>query len=157
LLCLKDKHSNIYDDLGDKDIKDTGGFKIATGGGYITGEEKFGDRIDFKTFAKLTFATNKIPPVEDVNDDAYYSRWIPIAFDNQIPKKDQDKDILKKLTTKRRNVLVCLNWALKGFKRLIKNNGFSLIKQEYIKDDKKSVEQVLGDVKILKLLDFIII
>ncbi len=127
LLNLKDKYSNIYDDLGDKDINDTGGFKIATGGSIITGEEKFGDRISFKTFAKLTFATNKIPATKDVDDDAYYDRWMPIPLDNQIPKKNQDKFLLQKLTSKE-EISGLFNWAIKGFNRLIKNNGFSFNK-----------------------------
>ena len=46
-----------------------------------TAEYKFGDSFQFLNFAKHTFATNKIPSVEDVDDAAYYDRWIPIAFD----------------------------------------------------------------------------
>ncbi len=127
LLDLKDKYSNVYDDLGDKDINDTGGFKIATGGSSITGEEKFGDRIKFRTFSKLTFATNKIPATKDVDDDAYYLRWMPIRLDNQISIKDQDKFLIQKLTTKE-EISGLFNWAIKGFNRLIKNNGFSFEK-----------------------------
>ena len=33
LSFLKDKYSNVYDDLSNKDLTDHGGFKIATGGG----------------------------------------------------------------------------------------------------------------------------
>lgn len=127
LLSLKDKYVNIFDDLGAKDINDTAGFKIATGGGYIPAEEKFGDRIQFKTYAKLTFATNKIPPIKDVDDDAYYSRWMPIPCDNQIPKNKQDKFLLSKLTTKE-EISGLFNWAVEGFQRLLKNNGFSFQK-----------------------------
>jgi len=127
LLCLKDKYSNIHDDLSSKDLTDVGGFKIATGGGYITGEEKFGDHIDFLTFAKHTFATNKIPPVKDINDDAYFSRWMPVAFDNIIPEKDQDEFLISKITTPQ-ELSGLLNLALKGLKRLLENKKFSFYK-----------------------------
>ena len=127
LLDLKDMYANIHDDLSDKDLATGAGFKISTGGGYITGEEKFGDRIDFKTFAKHLFATNKIPSVSDIDDDAYWMRWIPIPFDNQIKRKKQDKSILNELTTKE-EMSGLFNWSLIGLKRLIKNNGFSFNK-----------------------------
>ena len=124
LSSLKDKMANVFDDLSSKDLTDEGGFKIATGGGFITAEYKFGDSFQFLNYAKHIFATNKIPPVEDVEDDAYYDRWIPIPFDNQIEKKDQDKFLLDKLTTKK-ELSGLLNYVLKGLKRLLKNGVFS--------------------------------
>lgn len=127
LLNLKDKYANIYDDLSEKDLSDGGGFKIATGGGFISGEVKFGDRIDFKTFAKLTFACNKIPPIKKVDDEAYWKRWLPVPFDNIFAEKDQDKFLLKKLTTQK-EMSGLLNWAIEGLNRLLKNNRFSFNK-----------------------------
>ena len=127
IMHLKDKYANTYDDLSSKDLSDNGGFKIATGGGSISGEQKFGDHIEFKTFAKLTFATNKIPPVKDIDDNAYYKRWLPIAFDNQIKEKDQNKTIIQDLTTQE-ELSGVLNWAIKGLIRLRKNNKFSFNK-----------------------------
>jgi len=127
LSSLKDKFANIFDDLSAKDLSDSGGFKIATGGGYITAEYKFGDPFQFLTFAKNIFATNKIPSVKDIDDDAYYSRWIPIPFDNQIKEEEQDKFILKKLTTEK-EMSGLLNWALDGLKRLLINGSFSYSK-----------------------------
>lgn len=124
LSSLKDKYVNIYDDLSADDLKDAGGFKIATGGGYITAEYKFGDSFQFMTFAKNIFSTNKIPNVKDINDDAYYERWIPLCFDNQIPKKEQDKFLFEKLTTKE-ELSGILNWALEGLNRLLKDGKFN--------------------------------
>lgn len=124
LASLNNKYVNAYDDLSANDLNDAGGFKIATGGGYVTAEHKFGDSFQFMTFAKNIFATNKIPNVKEINDDAYYERWIPIPLDNQIPDKEQDKFILEKLTTKE-ELSGLLNWALEGLDRLLKNNKFS--------------------------------
>ncbi len=124
LSSLKDKFANVFDDLSSQDLKDQGGFKIATGGGFITAEYKFGDSFQFLNHAKHIFATNKIPPVEDVEDDAYYDRWLPIPFDNQFEKKDQDKFLLDKLTTKE-ELSGLLNYALKGLERLLDTGVFS--------------------------------
>ena len=121
---LKDKFVNSYDDLNSDDLNASGGFKLATGGGSITGEYKFGDTIKFMSFAKNIFATNHIPSVKDINDDAYYERWIPIPFDNQVDNDKMDNFLLSKLLT-RKEMSGLFNWALKGLDRLLKNGKFS--------------------------------
>jgi len=121
-LSLKDKHGNIYDDLSSKDLSDGGAFKIATGGGYISAEEKFGEFSQFRSFAKQLFATNKIPPVKDNDDLAYFGRWIVLKFDN-VPDK-LDPFLRKKLWTEE-EMSGILNWALEGLYRLLKNCKFS--------------------------------
>ncbi len=121
---LKDKLINIYDDLSSDDLKDSGGFKIAVGGGFATGEHKFGDSFQFLNYAKNIFATNMIPSVKDINDDAYYDRWIPLPFDNQIEKNNQDNFLFERITTKE-ELSGLLNWALEGLYRLLKNGKFS--------------------------------
>ena len=125
LVALENKYANIFDDLTSEDMKEDGGFKIATGGGWLAAEHKFGDQFQFQTYAKLIFAGNKIPSIKDVDDEeAYYNRWIPIPFDNPIPKNKQDKFYINKLTTKE-EMSGLLNWALEGLRRIFKNNGFS--------------------------------
>ncbi|MHA1471086.1 MAG: DNA primase family protein [Candidatus Asgardarchaeia archaeon] len=121
LLKLKDKFINIHDDLSDKDIKSLGGFKVATGGGWIDAEIKFGDHINIKSYAKLMFATNKIPPVKDPDDKAYWNRWMPFPFDNVVSLKEQDRKLETKCIKELPGIL---NWALEGFNRLIENNKF---------------------------------
>lgn len=124
---LYNKHVNIYDDLSATDINDTGSFKIATGGGYIQGEYKFGDQFQFINFSKLTFATNKIPMTKLNDDDiAYYKRWIVLMFENVFDdgNKKTDKLLIDKLTTKK-ELSGLLNWALVGLKRLLDNGQFS--------------------------------
>lgn len=117
------KHQNVYDDLSSKDLNNGGGFKIATGGGYITGEYKFGDNFGFLNYAKQTFACNKIPPIQD-DDGAYLERWMPIPFLNQVPENEQDNFLFDKLTTEN-ELSGILNWALQGLQRLLKNGRFS--------------------------------
>jgi len=128
LSFLKDKLANIYDDLSFNDLKDAGGFKIATGGGYVTAEYKFGDTFEFLNYAKNTFATNKIPVIDGENDDAYYLRWLPIPCDNEISRDEQDNFLIDKLTTSE-ELSGLLNWALDGLDRLLKNGRFSYNKE----------------------------
>ena len=145
LYSLKDKFANIYDDLSSKDVNDCGGFKIATGGGFITAERKFGDPIQFLNYAKHTFATNKIPDINEMDDDAYYDRWIPIAFDNQISKEEQDDFLIDKLTTKG-ELSGLLNYGLEGLKRLLEKGHFSFNKTtEEIKKIMKHHGNALAD------------
>ena len=136
-LSLRDKHSNIYDDLSSKDINDGGNFKIATGGGNISAEEKFGDYYQFRNYAKHTFATNKIPPVKDNDDMAYYSRWMIIRMDNQPEKKDL---FLKKKIFKENSGI--LNWALEGLYRLLDKGDFSYNKSP---EEVKRIMEMSGD------------
>ncbi len=121
-LSLKEKHSNVYDDLSSKDLSDGGAFKVATGGGYISGEEKFGEYQQFRSFAKQMFATNKIPPVKDNDDLAYFGRWIVFRFNNVVEKLDPF--LRSKLWTEK-EMSGILNWALEGLNRLLENGKFS--------------------------------
>lgn len=138
-LSLKEKHLNVYDDLSSRDLNDGGSFKVATGGGYISGEEKFGEYSQFRSYAKQMFATNKIPPVKDSDDLAYFSRWIVLKFDNQPEKKDPF--LRRKLWTEE-ELSGILNWALEGLYRLLKNGDFSYNKTP---EQVKRIMEMSGD------------
>lgn len=119
---LYNKHINVFDDLSFKDINDNGLFKIATGGGIISGEKKFGEQFQFQSFSKLTFACNKIPDVKDTNDDAYFSRWIIVPFLAEITKVD--KFLTDKMTTEK-EISGLLNLALLGLSEILQKQDFS--------------------------------
>lgn len=121
---LYNKYINLFDDLSFKDINDNGTFKIATGGGIITGEKKFGDQFQFKNYAKLTFACNKIPDVKDADDEAYFKRWIIIPFNYVVEEENKDKQLIHKLTTPE-ELSGFLNFALDGLDTILKNEMFS--------------------------------
>lgn len=125
---MYNKHLNSYDDLPFKDIGDNGAFKIATGGGSISGEFKFGDQFRFENYAKLTYACNKIPDVKDANDAAYFGRWIIVHFRNEVA--DPDKFLIDKLTTPE-ELSGLLNCALEGLKRLLANQEFNYRKEPH--------------------------
>lgn len=116
------KHGNIVDELSAKDISDTDAFKMATGGGSISGEYKFGNQFSFLNYAKLTFACNRIPDVKDTNDDAYFNRWIIVRFENTLTEKIPNF-IATMTTEEERSGL--FNIALRGLQRLTVNRKFT--------------------------------
>ncbi len=119
---MYEKHANLVDELSAKDINDTDNFKIATGGGSISGEYKFGNQFSFNNFSKLTFACNKIPDVKDFDDDAYFNRWMVVRFEKTIEKKIPN--FIKTLTTdEERSGL--FNLAMRGLDRLLDHGRFS--------------------------------
>lgn len=119
---LYEKHGNLVDELSAKDITDTGQFKIATGGGSISGEYKFGNQFSFNNFSKLTFACNKIPDVKDFDDIAYFNRWMIISFEKTIEKKIPN--FIATLTTKEERAGL-FNYAMMGLARLLEKGKFS--------------------------------
>jgi len=138
-LSLKDKHSNIFDDLPATDLNNSGNFKMAVGDGWIAGEEKFGDYMQFRNFAKHTMAANKIPPVKDNDDMAYFERVMIVRFDN-TPEK-MDLFLIDKLTTKE-EMSGILNWALEGLYRLLDKGVFGYNKTA---EETKIIMEVSGN------------
>ena len=119
---LYEKHGNLVDELSAKDISDTGNFKIATGGGSVTGEYKFGNQFSFLNFSKFTFACNKIPDVKDFDDLAYFNRWMVISF-NKIIENKIPNFISTLATEEERSGL--FNFAMEGLNRLLAQGKFS--------------------------------
>ncbi len=122
---LYEKHGNLVDELSANDVKDTGNFKIATGGGRISGEYKFGNQFSFINYSKFTFACNKIPDVKDVDDSAYFGRWIVIRFEKVIVKKIAN--FIAQLTTKEEQSGL-FNYAMDGLEDLLAGGGFAYAK-----------------------------
>ena len=119
---LYNKHLNLVDDLQADDIKSTGKFKMVTGKSGIGAEYKFGNRFQFQNFAKLTYACNKIPNVQDNDDDAYFERWIVIKFDRPVDKPD--KFLLDRILTEEEKSGL-LNQLLRHLNNLIANQEFT--------------------------------
>lgn len=119
---MYEKHGNLVDELSAKDISDSGSFKVATGGGSISGEYKFGNQFSFLNYSKLTFACNKIPTVKDFDDVAYFNRWMIIRFTRTIAKKIPN--FIQTLTTEEERSGL-FNFAIDGLKRLMDQGKFS--------------------------------
>lgn len=119
---LYGKHVNIFDELSAEDVHDTANFKIATGGGSIMGEYKYGDQFSFKNYSKLMFACNKIPDVKDMNDEAYFNRWMVIHLEKTI--KEKVTNLIAQLTTTE-ELSGLFNVAMTALERLLLQDGFS--------------------------------
>jgi len=135
---LYNKYANIYDELSAEDINNTGKFKMITGNSPIMGEIKHGGRFPFRNYAKLIFACNKIPAVNDIADDAYFDRWIIINCTKTIAKDKRDPFLLDNLLDEK-EISGLFNFALQGLARLLETKDFSFemnskeIKQEMLK------------------------
>jgi len=119
---LYEKHANLVDELSSRDITDTGSFKVATGGGTVTGEYKFGNQFSFHNFSKFTFACNKIPEVKDMDDEAFFNRWIVIRFENMILKKIPNFIDTLRIEDEKSGLF---NVAMVGLRRLLDHKRFS--------------------------------
>ena len=117
------KLANIYDDLPDTALRDTGTFKMATGQSKIRAEFKFKDGFDFRNYAKMIFSCNRLPLNPD-DTDAMYARFYIIEFTRQFLGEKADKELIKKLTTKE-ELEGLLLVALKYLKSLTERGEFS--------------------------------
>jgi putative DNA primase/helicase len=117
------KMANLYPDISNKALFNTGVFKGLTGGDELDAQFKFKDPFHFRNFAKMIFSCNTIPETRDFTT-AFFRRWIIINFPNIFDGKKDDKLLINKLTTQD-ELSGLFNWALEGLERLLKNNDFS--------------------------------
>jgi putative DNA primase/helicase len=81
---LYGKRFNYYADLSKDSLKDTGRFKVLTGGDTITAERKYGDPFQFVNKAVFTFSANELPVITD-GTFAFWRRWAIIEFKREFP------------------------------------------------------------------------
>jgi putative DNA primase/helicase len=111
---------NTYADLPADPIKDPGIFKNLTGEDTIDAENKFEQIFCFKNRAKLLYSANQLPKLRR-DDDAFYSRWIIVPFNNSV-YGNEDVHLKAKLTTPE-ELSGILNFGLEGLARL-RSNGW---------------------------------
>jgi len=123
---MYEKYVNINDELTSDDLRDVSKFKKLTGGSVMTAEPKFKTAFSFYSFAKLTYATNKMPTLKGAMEDpeSFYSRWIIFLFNNIVAEMDKNKNLVDDINTPE-EMSGILNWALDGLDRLLKNGKFS--------------------------------
>ena len=120
---LHGKLANIPEDLQNAPIKDAGILKKITGMSLVRAQRKYFQPFDFYNFAKVIFACNNAPEIEE-NTDAIWGRIVVLEFPHKFPKGDPktDPDILDKMTTPE-ELSGLLNIAIEGYRRLVKNGG----------------------------------
>lgn len=120
---LKGKIANIDHDLDPKTIEDVGTVKKLTSGNEMMAERKKEKKFEIEPTAKLMFSANRVPD-RNKEDDAFYNRWLTVTFPETIPREEQDKDLVDKLTEEE-NMKGILKWALQGYKRLEEQERFT--------------------------------
>ncbi len=118
---LYGKSANICADISLIGPKDISAFKQLTGGDLVTARKVRGNPFKFMNYAKLTFACNRFPSIEEpiLSDKAFWNRIITIVV--QKGYAQEDKSIRDKLNNELPGII---NWTIKGLKDYMKN-GFS--------------------------------
>jgi len=124
---LVGKLANIYADIPDASLKNTGTFKMLVGQDLIGAEIKFGKYFTFENYAKLLFSANKIPETSD-DTDAFFRRWLIIVFPNQFTdeknaKNKADHKLISKITTPE-ELSGLLNRCLERLSHLLDRESF---------------------------------
>jgi putative DNA primase/helicase len=120
---LYGKLANLFADLPDKSLNQTGMFKMLCGNDTVGAEQKYHDIFSFLNFAKLIFSCNKIPQTSD-DTNAFFRRWIIVTCPNVFIGSKRDPHILEKIVNPS-EMSGLLNWALEGLKRLTDKGEFS--------------------------------
>ena len=110
---LQGKLFNLYADLPKTSLKDTGTFKILTGGDQLTAEKKFGEAFLFENKAVFVFSANELPSVDD-GTFAFWRRWAVIEFPHKF--KVSNKFIEELITPE--NLSGFLNLVIKDMERI---------------------------------------
>jgi phage/plasmid-associated DNA primase len=96
-------------------------FKKLTGDDNVRVEGKHQTASQMKSPAKMIFAANSIPSVEDAQR-AFYSRWLFVQFPNRFTKNPDDQYMDADLGLEDRitenELSGILAWAVKGYQRL---------------------------------------
>jgi len=138
LTTFHNKLVNISSEISKKTISETSVFKRLVGQDSLTANRKFKTPIHFTNYAKLLFAANELPTINN-DDDAFWRRWIIIKLPYQFldksdidTKTDEEKKLVKPQILDVVNTLIdademsgLLNWAIEGYHQLIKNNKFT--------------------------------
>lgn len=86
---LVNKYMNFGDDLTTASVKPGNQFKTLVGMSEMTVEQKFRDSFLAPISAVHAYSANRMPKLDDrelYSDDAWWSRWIIIQFDQHFPR-----------------------------------------------------------------------
>jgi len=132
---LYGKLANLCDELPSEDWMSTEAFKQATGGSIVEAEKKFKEPFNFRSYAKMLFAGNRLPIVSD-DTKAFWDRITIIPFGNTFNggKARERAEILKEMLTEEEKSGF-LNLALAGLKTLLETLEF------YAQEDNEEVKR----------------
>lgn len=117
---LAGKKVNIAGEIAGRALRDISIFKSITGGDRLTGEFKGKDPFYFTPGCKLLFAGNTLPRTTEADTTAaFVNRLKVLLFQQSIPQKKQDKQLLSRL---RREADSIVTLSLHAVQRLTERN-----------------------------------
>ena len=93
VLALQNKMLSVASEMETRDPANTETLKKVISGDSISGEEKFGKRIEFKSPVKFMFAMNNPPSVTD-KTDGFKRKILVLNFDQRIPDNKMDRGLV---------------------------------------------------------------
>jgi len=115
--------ANIHADLSPRSLGNGSTFKTLVGGDTVQARHLYENFFEFTPTAKLLFAANQVPEV-DIEDTAFFRRWLVVEFPAFIPRDERDTELPERLTADE-ELSGILNWALDGRDRLLDQGRFT--------------------------------
>jgi putative DNA primase/helicase len=136
--------ANIDDDLSSRQLgSGLGMFKKLVAGDRVRARRLYQDGFEFDAVGKHLYAANEVPEVNVPDDDeAFWRRWLLVEFSNYYPPNERDPELRDRLTQPE-NLSGVLNWAIKGWDRLLDQGYFT--NEERLAHDKRQRWQSWGD------------
>ncbi len=117
LADLNNKIINYGTDISMKNV-DLAIFKQIASGEPIGTRQIREKAFTMKNYAKLIFNVNKLDDADVENTHGFGRRLLFIPFEQVIEKKDQDKNLHKKILENKTGVM---NWIIEGIEEVLKN------------------------------------
>ena len=115
------KLANIASDMKRMDKMEEGRLKELVSGEPLQVNRKFKAPLTMVPTARLIFACNELPPIND-RSDGIWRRMIAMPFNVQFAEAERDLDRSERLM---RELPGIFNWALAGAMRLFAQGGFT--------------------------------
>lgn len=145
------KLANIGDDINNEYIQNTAVFKKLVTGERMSVERKGMDPFDFNNYSKLLFSANSIPRLGKGKDSAAITRrLVIIPFNARFSVDDPDfKPYIKYELRKQESIEYLIKIAIKGLKRVLNNNKFTISKivEKEIEEYEEENNPILGFLK----------
>ena len=121
LYAMLGKLANIASDMKRMEKTEEGRLKMLVSGEPIQVDRKYKSALTMVPTARLIFATNELPPIND-RSDGIWRRMIAMPFNRQFGEGERDLTRSDRLLTELPGIF---NWALGGAVRLFEQGGFS--------------------------------
>jgi len=122
---LLGKRANLATEANEEGYIQSSFLKSVSDGNWISGEYKGKDSIDFKTYAKIIVACNRLPKTKD-DTPGWLDRQYVIPFFKRFRGTKKEKSSLAKdIIADKEEMEGLLFWAIQGLQRLRDTNKFS--------------------------------